>query len=73
MKSDYREPQNPQVKPNAATSGPRMGTNNGNNTIDVGSVGLEGGGDNGASTLRELRKKHASGSGIKKPVRKPML
>ena len=43
------------------------------NTIEVGSVGIEGGTDNGASTLRVLKKKHANGSTAKKTVRKPFL
>jgi hypothetical protein len=30
------------------------------NTIEVGSVGIEGGTDNGASTLRVLKRKHAN-------------
>ncbi len=41
------------------------------NTIQVGSVGIEGGSDNGASTLRVLKKKH---EGVKKAAtRRPML
>jgi len=36
------------------------------NTIQVGSVGIEGGTDNGASTLRVLKKKHANDPQIKK-------
>jgi|GEM_PF-6093948 hypothetical protein len=39
------------------------------NTIEVGSVGIEGGSDNGASTLRVLKKKHANGASSKKSIR----
>lgn len=47
------------------------GTNDYNNEISVGSIGLEGGGDNGASALRDLRKKH-NGATANRP-RKPLL
>ena len=40
------------------------------NQINIGSVGLEGGGDNGASTLRALRKKYVSPTASK---RRPLL
>jgi hypothetical protein len=43
------------------------------NTIEVGSVGIEGGSDNGASTLRVLKKKHANDSPAKKATRRPFL
>jgi len=40
------------------------------NNVEVGSVGIEGGNDNGASTLRVLKKKHAGGTvPSKKPIR----
>ena len=35
------------------------------NTIQVGSVGIEGGTDNGASTLRVLKRKHANDPQVK--------
>ncbi|SDS74579.1 hypothetical protein SAMN05216490_1728 [Mucilaginibacter mallensis] len=41
------------------------------NQINIGSVGLEGGGDNGASALRALRKKY-SGISVSR-TRKPLL
>ena len=47
-------------------------SNNYSNEISSGSIGSEDGFDNGASTLRALRKKHADKSAIKSP-RKPML
>ncbi len=47
------------------------GTNDYTNNISVGSVGIEGGGDNGASALRDLRKKH-SGTTINR-IRRPLL
>lgn len=43
------------------------------NTIEVGSVGIEGGSDNGASTLRVLKKKQANDSCAKNAGRKPFL
>ena len=43
-----------------------------NNEISSGSIGSEDGFDNGASTLRALRKKHADKSAVKSR-RKPML
>jgi len=40
------------------------------NTVEVGSVGIEGGSDNGASTLRVMKKKHANGVvSSKKPIK----
>jgi hypothetical protein len=47
------------------------GSHDDTNQINIGSVGLEGGGDNGASALRDLRKKH-SGSSINR-TRRPLL
>lgn len=43
------------------------------NNIEVGSVGIEGGTDNGASTLRVLKKKHANDDPAKKTVRRAFL
>ena len=42
------------------------------NTIQVGSVGIEGGTDNGASTLRVLKRKHANDPQVNK-ARKHIL
>jgi hypothetical protein len=39
------------------------------NNIEVGSVGIEGGSDNGASTLRVLKKKRANNPPAKKPIK----
>jgi len=47
-------------------------SNDYNNEMSSGTVGAEGGIDNGASTLRALRKKHAEKSAVRSP-RKPML
>jgi hypothetical protein len=47
-------------------------SNDYNNEMSSGTIGAEGGNDNGASTLRELHKKHAAKSTIKSP-RRPML
>jgi hypothetical protein len=47
-------------------------SNNYDNEMNSGTIGAEGEIDNGASTLRALRKKHAKTSHVKSP-RKPML
>jgi hypothetical protein len=65
MKSDNKMP----VEGTNQTKGVH-GTNDYNNDISVGSIGT-GGGDNGASTLRELRKKHNGTSASK--TRRPLL
>ena len=51
---------------------PPTDNNDYNNEISSGSIGSENGFDNGASTLRALRKKHADNSAVKSR-RKPML
>ena len=53
---------------NANTDNSETGANA--NTIEVGSVGIEGSTDNGASTLRVLKKKReaAKNTGTKRPV-----
>ena len=51
---------------------PPIDNNDYNNEISSGSIGSENGFDNGASTLRALRKKHEGKSAVKSP-RKPML
>jgi hypothetical protein len=56
MKSNQKEPANLQGA-NKATTINSKGSNNFNNEMNSGEVGAAGG-DNGASTLRELRKKH---------------
>jgi len=69
MKSDKRMP----VEGINQTEGVH-GTNDYDNSISVGSVGIEGGGDNGASTLRLLRKKHNATVAKESIVsKKPML
>lgn len=69
MKSDNKMP----VEGINQTEGVR-GSNDYDNTISVGSVGIEGSGDNGASTLRALRKKHNGTNADKKiSSKKPML
>ena len=47
-------------------------SNNYNNEISSGSIGSEDGFDNGASTLRALKKKHSQKAFVKSP-RKPIL
>jgi hypothetical protein len=47
-------------------------SNNYNNEISSGTIGAEGGNDNGASTLRALKKKHSQKAFVKSP-RKPIL
>ena len=47
-------------------------SNNYNNEISSGTIGSEGGNDNGASTLRALKKKQAQKAFVKSP-RKPIL
>jgi hypothetical protein len=47
-------------------------SNNYSNEQNSGTIGAEGGNDNGASTLRALRKKHAEKAFVKSP-RRPML
>jgi len=47
-------------------------SNNYNNEISSGTIGAEGGSDNGASTLRALKKKHSEKAFVKSP-RKPIL
>jgi hypothetical protein len=49
-----------------------INSNNYNNEMGSGTIGAEGGIDNGASTLRALRKKYADKSAVKSP-RKPLL
>ena len=66
MKSENTNAEN-----NRETKSPTH-SNDYNNEISSGSIGSEDGFDNGASTLRALRKKHADKSAIKSP-RKPML
>jgi hypothetical protein len=43
------------------------------NSIETGSVGIEGGGDNGASTLRLLRKKRGITGSNKADPKRPVL
>ena len=47
-------------------------SNNYSNEINSGTIGAEGGNDNGASTLRALQKKQAQKAFVKSP-RKPIL
>jgi hypothetical protein len=63
MKSDDRSGNNRNFNTNADDSDKSAYAN----TIQVGSVGIEGGTDNGASTLRVLKRKHANDSHEKKP------
>jgi len=70
MKSDNRMPLNEGTN---QTDGVHA-SHDYNNEITNGSVGLENGGDNGASTLRLLRKKHNGTTADKKTSpKKPML
>lgn len=56
---------------NANTESAKEGTHT--NTIEVGSVGIEGGSDNGASTLRVLKRKHANDPASKRPAKQTFL
>jgi hypothetical protein len=47
-----------------------INSNNYSNELNSGTIGAEGGNDNGASTLRALKKKHAERT---KSTRRPML
>ena len=47
-------------------------SNNYSNEMNSGTIGAEGGNDNGASTLRALQKKQAQKAFVKSP-RKPIL
>ncbi len=58
---------------NADTSGFKKGTDDHTNEIDIGSVGNENSQDNGASTLRELRRKHAGKMSSSNKTRRPLL
>lgn len=58
---------------NAENRGYKKGTDDYDNEISVGSVGNENTQDNGASTLRELRKKYADKMPLSSKPRKPML
>jgi hypothetical protein len=51
---------------------PHTHSNDYNNEMSSGTIGAEGGNDNGASTLRVLHKKHANKSFVKSH-RKPIL
>lgn len=64
MKSDSRTGSNSQGNISGKNS------NNFNNEMNSGTIGAEGSNDNGASTLRVLRKKHAgdTSAGKRKPV-----
>ena len=57
----------------ADDSGFKKGTDEHTNEINIGSVGNENMQDNGASTLRELRRKHAGQTSASTKTRKPML
>jgi hypothetical protein len=58
---------------NSHSSGPKKNTDDYTDHSNVGSVGVEGSQDNGASTLRELRRKHAAKMNPAAKPRKPML
>lgn len=58
---------------NADNRGFKKDTDNYTNEINIGSVGNENTQDNGASTLRELRRKHADKMSASNKPRKPML
>jgi len=56
-----------------APDGPKAGADDHTNEMSSGAMGLEGGGDNGASTLRLLRKKHAGTANKISTTKRPML
>jgi hypothetical protein len=58
---------------NADNRGFKKGTDDHANDILVGSVGIENGQDNGASTLRELRRKRTEKSSQSTKNRRPLL
>jgi len=62
-----------EVRDSEAASGPKENTNDHTNDIEVGSIGIGGGQDNGASTLRELKRKHAGKTSPSTKTRRPML
>jgi len=62
-----------EVRDNEVASGPKENTNDHTNDIEVGSIGVGSGKDNGASTLRELKRKHAGKTGQLTKTRRPML
>lgn len=57
----------------AGNIGFKKETNDHTNEISTGSVGNENHEDNGASTLRELRRKHAGTSSSVNKTRRPLL
>lgn len=58
---------------NTDSKGFKKGTDDHTNEINIGSVGNENSQDNGASTLRELRRKHAGQMSSSTKPRKPIL
>ncbi|MGN6179134.1 MAG: hypothetical protein ACTHNW_08130 [Mucilaginibacter sp.] len=58
---------------NVDSHGYKKGTDDNDDHINVGSVGNENSQDNGASTLRELRRKHAGKMSDSAKTRRPIL
>ena len=62
-----------EINKDTDNSGFKKDTDNNTDHINVGSVGNENSQDNGASTLRELRRKHAGKMSSSTKTRKPIL